>query len=256
MEKIFSGVTSNYEALVVKVDHRMSHNLQFQGNYTWSHSLDYGATNTTFTTTTGMSMLDPRNIRADYGNTMQNVPNRFIFTAVATSPWHVHGWKSNLLNDYEFAPSFAAQNGEPYSANTTGSSALLASPASPTGFVTGSVYSNGSFNGSDGAYRIPALERDAFKLHASYMFDARISKRFTIHEGYNLELLAEGFNLINHQNETAANMNAYTITPSKTATGANTLTEYTSATFGTQTFSNNNNIYSPRQLQLGARFQF
>jgi hypothetical protein len=60
MDKIFSGVTSNYEALVLQVNHRMSHNLQFQGNYTWSHSLDYGATNTTFTPSTGMSMLDPR----------------------------------------------------------------------------------------------------------------------------------------------------------------------------------------------------
>jgi hypothetical protein len=237
----------------------MSHNLQFQANYTWSHSLDYGATNTTFTASSGMSMLDPHNIRADYGNTLQNVPNRFVFTAVATSPWHAHGWKSNLLNDYEFSPSFAAQNGDPYSANMSGtSSSGLVSAFSPTGYVTGTVAGNGSYNGSDGAYRIPGFERDAFKLPASYMFDARISKHFTLHDGYQLELLAEGFNLLNHQNVTAVNENAYTLGTAKTSSGQayNTLTEYTTTTFGQQTFSNNNNIYTPREMQLGARFQF
>jgi len=69
---IFSGVNSNYEALVAKVAHRLSHNIQFQANYTWSHALDYGANNSTFTNT--HSMLDPANIRADYGNSLQNVP--------------------------------------------------------------------------------------------------------------------------------------------------------------------------------------
>jgi hypothetical protein len=259
MDQIFSGVTSNYEALVAQINHRMSHNLQFQANYTWSHSLDYGATNTTFTPSTGMTMLDPRNIRADYGNTVQNVPNRFVFTAVATSPWRFTGWTSNLLNDYEFAPSFAAQNGDPYSANMSGNSASnLVSTSSPTGYVTGTSSGNGSYNGADGAYRIPGFERDAFKQPATYMFDARISKRFTVHEGYQFELLAEGFNLLNHQNVTAVNENAYQLGTATTSAGQayNTLTEYTAATFGAANNSNNNNIYTPRQLRLGARFQF
>jgi outer membrane receptor protein involved in Fe transport len=258
MDKIFSGVTSNYEALVLQVQHRMSHHLQFQGNYTWSHALDYGATNTTFTPSTGMSMLDPRNIRADYGNALENVPNRFVFTAVATAPWHYTGVKGNLLNDFELSPSFAAQNGNPYSAGLSGSSANLVSSYSPTGYVTGTQSGNGSFNGSDGAVRIPGLERDAFKQPATYMFDARISKRITIHEGYQLELLAEGFNLFNHQNVTSMNMTAYSLGTAKTSAGQayNTLTEYTSATFGTANNSNNNNIYTPRELQLGARLQF
>jgi hypothetical protein len=186
------------------------------------------------------------------------VPNRFVFTAVATSPWHYTGWKSTLLNDYEFAPSFAGQNGVPYSAGLSGSSTNLVSAMSPTGYVTGTQSGNGSFNGSDGAVRIPGLERDAFKQPATYMFDARISKRFTVHEGYQLELLAEGFNLLNHQNVTSMNMTAYSLGTAKTSSGQayNTLTEYTSATFGTANNSNNNKIYSPRQLQLGARFQF
>jgi hypothetical protein len=202
--------------------------------------------------------MDPRNIRADYGNSLENVPNRFIFTAVGTSPWHATGWKANLLNDYEFAPSFAAQNGDPYSANTTGASSNLASAFSPTGYVTGTQSGNESYNGADGAYRIPLIERDAFKQPSTYMFDARISKRFTVHEGYKLELIAEGFNLLNHQNVTSVNETAYSIGTTKSSSGEayNTLTQYTSTTFAAPNNSNNNNIYTPRELQLGARLQF
>jgi hypothetical protein len=258
MDEIFSGVTSNYEALVVQVNHRLSSHVQFQGNYTWSHALDYGATNTTFTPGSGMTMLDPKNIRADYGNALENVPNRFVFTAVASSPWHAHGWKSNLLNDYELSPSFAAQNGVPYSAGLSGSASNLVSASGPTGYVTGTSSGTGSYNGSDGAVRIPGFERDAFKQPATYMLDARVSKRFTIREGYQLELLAEAFNTMNHQNVTSVNMTGYSLGTAKNSAGQsyNTLTQYTSTTFAAANNSNNNNIYSPRQIQFGARFHF
>ena len=254
---IFSGVNSNYQALVAQVSHRLSHNIQFQANYTWSHALDYGENNTTFTSTN--SMLDPRNLRADYGNSVQNVPNRFIATAIATSPWRVHGWKSYLLNDYEFSPSFSGQNGNPYSGGLTGASSNLVSASSPTGFVTGVSSGTGSFNGTDGSVRIPNLQRNAFQLPRTYIFDARLSKRFTVHEGYQLELLAESFNLANHQNVTSVQTTAYslgTATDSSTGKLYNTLTQYTTPIIGTPTNSNNNNIYSPRQFQLGARLQF
>jgi hypothetical protein len=98
------------------------------------------------------------------------------------------------------------------------------------------------------------FERDAFKQPATYMFDARISKRFTVYEGYRFELLAEGFNLLNHQNVTAVNANAYQLGTATTSAGQayNTLTEYTATTFGAANNSNNKNIYTPRQLQCGS----
>ena len=92
------------------------------------------------------------------------------------------------------------------------------------------------------------------------MLDARLSKRFTVHEGYQLELLAEAFNVLNHQNVTAVNTTVYSLGTAKNpATGLshNTLSANTSnGVFGVPNNSNNNNIYSPRQIQLGARFHF
>jgi hypothetical protein len=250
---IFSGVNSNYEAFVAQINHRMNHNVQFQASYTWSHALDYGENNTTFSSSN--SLLDPLNLRAEYGNSVQNVPNRFIFTAVIDSPWKASGWKSYLVNGYELSPSFSAQNGEPYSATVNGSPTNLATSGSVTGYITGT---STGFTGSGGSTRIPGFQRDTFELPKTYVLDLRGSKRFTIRERYSLEFLAEAFNLPNHQNITATNTPAYAF---GTATGANgqpysTLTQYTGAAFGSVSNSNNNMIYTPRQIQLGVRLQF
>ena len=85
----FSGVNSSYEALVAQFQHRMSHNVSFNMNYTWSHALDFGENNNT--APNANALLDPANLRLDYGNSNQNVPNRLMMYAVITSPWHVHG---------------------------------------------------------------------------------------------------------------------------------------------------------------------
>jgi hypothetical protein len=257
MTDIFSEISSNYNAMVAQIKHRMSSNIEFELSYTWSDSLDDGATNTTFTTTN--SVYNPQNLKADYGKNMQNVPSRVIFTSVMYSPWKFHDWKQYLLNDYEFSPSFAAQTGEPYSAGLSGAPSNLSSASSPTGYLTGI---GDAANGSDGEIRLPNTQRDAYHLPADANLDARISKRFSIDEKYKLELLIEGFNLLNHQNTTAVNMTAYALGTTKNpATGAteNTLTLNTlnnTSLFGTASNGNNNNIYAPRQLQLGLRMQF
>jgi hypothetical protein len=153
MTDVFSGVNTNYEALVAQIEHRTSNNLQFQANYTWSHALDYGQNNTTFTTVNAQT--DPTSVRADYGNSGQNVPNRFVVTSVATSPWKAHGWASYWLNDYEFSPSFAAQNGVPYSAAISGSASSLVDPSFPSGLATGVGNGYNGTNFTFGTARIP-----------------------------------------------------------------------------------------------------
>src|SRR5262249_27753879 len=51
MTDIFSGVNSNYQALAVQFNRRMTKNLQFNANYTWSHALDYVQNEATFSDT-------------------------------------------------------------------------------------------------------------------------------------------------------------------------------------------------------------
>jgi hypothetical protein len=64
-----------------------------------------------------------------------------------------------------------------------------------------------------------------------------------------LELLAEGFNIFNHSNFTGIRDQIYTLT-----TATNTLVYDT--TYLTPTTINNTINFTPRQVQLGARFHF
>lgn len=256
---IFSGVNSNYEGLVGQLKHRFSNHFEFNANYTWSHALDYGSNN--LTATTANNLLDPQNIRAEYGNSVTNVPNRLTIAAVLSSPWKTTGWKGLLLNDYEMSPGFQMQSGLPYSVGTTGTltKAFYApTPATNVLAIGGGVY------GAGGSARLPGFERNGLRQPGTNTLDLRLSKRFVIRDRLKLEVLGESFNLFNRQNVTGVNTTAYTVgaattTVAKVVTAtANTLT-YTTAnpSFGATTASNSSGFSSaPRQIQLAVRAQF
>jgi hypothetical protein len=227
---IFSGAISNYQALAVQVNHRLSHNVQFSANYTWAHAIDTGVNGTTFSDTN--DLLVPGNAKAEYGNSIYDVPNRFTLNAVMFSPWKVQGWAGFLANEWEFAPIFQVQNGLPFSLSTNGS---------PAGGLGSSI------NGSGGANRIDVLGRNTFRLPNTWIGDMRLSKRFSFHDKYKVELSGDVFNVANHQNVTGVTQTGYII--------SGTTLNFNPA-FNLVNNSNSNFIYSPRQVQLGARFQF
>ncbi len=255
---VFSGVTSNYEAAVWQYTHRMSHYVSFNANYTWSHALDYGVNNTAGTSSS--ALLDPTNLRLDYGNSQQNVPSRVVLYAVADLPFHVHGPLGYLVNDFEISPDFQAQSGLPYSLGINGSSpTLTVTPGAPVQ----SIINANSFNGSGGADRIPGVPRNVYQQPRINTVDLRLSKRVVVREQYRLQFLGEAFNLANHPNVTSVGGSAYTVTDNTTKSGAvtigngNTLVPYLSTPFGATTAINNSNFaYSQRQLQLAVRFEF
>jgi len=240
---IFSGISSNYNALTVQALHRFSHNVQFSANYTWSHSLDFGQNASTFSDTN--DLLVPNNIRPEYGNSNFNVPNRFVFNAIVNSPWHAKGWLGYLANEWELAPIYQIQNGLPYALVTAGT------PPTPTGTPAGLRPLGSGINGSNGRKGIDVIGRNTFRLPRTQVVDLRISKRFTFQEKYKVELLGEGFNLFNHVNFTGVNNTGYIIGGT---TAAPTLTF--NAPFSTFTSANSNFAYTVRQIQIGVRFLF
>ena len=251
---IFSGVNSNYQGLVGQFSHRMSRHFSLDANYTWSHALDFGENNTTGASAT--ALLDPTNIGLDYGNSNQNVPNRFVLYAVGDSPWHVNGPWGYLANDWELAPAFTTQNGLPYSVGISGSSSTLTvTPGQPVE----SIVSTSSFNGSGGANRVPYINRNELQAPKTWVLDLRVSKRLVFHEHYALEFLAEAFNLANHQNVTSVNSSAYFVNNTTKKVGSttigegNTLTPYSTPFAAVTSTDNSNFAYNIRQLQLGVR---
>ena len=241
---IISQAASSYHGVVVEAKHQLTNGLSFDVNYTYSHALDNGVNSTTFTSTNAFT--DPLNPNLDYGNSDNNVPHRFVAYAVYNTPRKFRGPLGYLLNSYEVAPSFAGQSGLPYSAASNGTPTTARADSGASLSALG-----GGVNGSNGAFRIPIIGRNTFRLPNTWVADLRVSKRFDIREGMNLELLAESFNILNHYNTTGVNTTAYSI---GTSAAANALTY--NAAFGTRTSVNSNLAYSPRQVQLGARFHF
>jgi hypothetical protein len=254
MTDIFSAINSSYHALAVQANHRMTRHLQFSANYTWSHAIDFGQNAQTFTQSN--ALLLPGDLGLEKGNSIFNVPNRFVLSAVAESPWKTEGWSNYLVSGWQLAPIYQAQNGLPFSLATSGA---------PPGGVSSGV------NGSNGRFGIDVIGRNTFRLPRTQVLDMRLSKKFSFRERYRLELLAEGFNLFNHVNETSANTTGYSIVKGGTsvATPAGNVTCTNAApclnfnvngafapVFSTITNANSNFAYSSRQVQIGARFFF
>lgn len=235
MTEVTSNSDSRYDALVVQLNRRMSQHLQFNSNLTWSHAIDFGQNNTTFSSANGV--FDPYNLAAEKGNSNQNVPLRFVFNAIAESPWKVNGWAHWFVNDWQMAPLYQWQNGLPYSARTSGS-------------VTGSL--SGGMNGSNGDFRVFGT-RNQFRQPDTHVVDLKFSKLLKFQERYSAEFSAEFFNLLNHQNPTGVVTTAYTVAGNAT-TGVGTLTYRPD--FGSVNNANSNFMYSPRQIQLGVRVKF
>jgi len=235
MTDIFSGVTSNYQALAIQANHRMSHHVQFAANYTWSHALDNGVNGSTFSDTN--DLLVPTNPALERGNSVYNVPNRFVMNAVIESPWKHTGWMNYLADDWTISPIYQIQNGLPFSLTTSGT---------PSGGLGSSI------NGSGGANRIDVLGRNTFRLPSTWITDLRLSKRFSVREKYSVELMGDFYNLANKQNVTGVNGTGYIIggTPA-----ARTLT-FNNGVFGVPNNTNSNFVYSPRQIQIGAKIKF
>ena len=238
---IFSGINSSYHAMVIQANHRMNHNVQFQASYTWSHAIDYGQNQQTGTATN--SLLFPNTILPEKGNSIYDVPNRFVVSAVMTSPWKRSGWAGWFINDWELAPIIQMQNGLPYT--------LFVSGNAPGGI-------NGSINGSGGTNRIDILGNDTFRMPYTLEPDVRMGKSFAFQEKYHLQLTADFFNFINKQNVTGVNTTGYIIGNSAATCGAapGPCLAF-NPTFGSITNTNSSNfLYTPREIQLGARFSF
>ncbi len=250
LTEVYSPVSSSFHGLALQLNHRMSQHLQLMSNYTWSHALDYGQNSSTSNDTN--DQLVPTSIAPDYGNANNNVPNRFVLAAVYDAPWKVSGWKGQIVNGFELAPIFQAQSGLPYSLTTSGTPTFYTS-GTATKATTGL---GGSINGSgNNQLRTQITGRNTYQFPSAQVLDARLSKKFTIAEKYQLEFLGEAFNFLNHVNVTAVNTVGYTLTSGTAATPNVAGLTYNSA-FGTTTAANNNAIYVPRQIQLAVRLHF
>jgi hypothetical protein len=237
---VISNINSSYNAMVAEVQNRSLRMIQFDAHYTWAHALDYNQNANTTTATT--NWLDPyANASTNYGNSSFNVPDHFGAYVLLNAPNLVKegSWASYLVNGWSLNDSFSAGSGLPYSLT------LPSSKLSTTAISTG-------WNGTNYTSYIPVVGRNTYKYPRHIVDDVRLEKDVAVQEKYHLILLLNVFNVANHQNIDGITAQGYTV-----SSGAGTATLNYSPSFRAVTSSNNSGfLFTPRNVEIGARFTF
>jgi Carboxypeptidase regulatory-like domain len=242
---------SRYQALVIKLSHRGGRWLHLQASYTYAHAQDDNQNETTFADTN--DVLDPTNLKLEFADSNFDVRQRATTGIILRTPWKLHGWRGTAMNGYALAPTASVQTGLPYSLRTAGAIPFIRL-TNELGSVEKLSGLASSINGSGGDPRIPEVGRNTYRYPGTYTVDLRATRELSLSERKHLELIAQAFNLANHQNVTSIDTVGYYISGA-TSPESNPVLTYQS-TFGTVTNSNSTNLYRERQIELVARLRF
>ncbi|HYP52186.1 MAG TPA: TonB-dependent receptor [Pyrinomonadaceae bacterium] len=230
-----SDGNSVYHAGSFELKKRFSNNFQFLASYTLSHSIDDSSDLQTL-----LLPQDNRNFRAERADSLFDQRHRFVFSGVIASPgsWRSGDGMRRFLSDFVVAPIVELSSGRPFN--------IL------TGVDTNNDQSNQTDRpnvAADGTLVIPpafssgALGRN-MGITRSYMsVDMRLTRKIRFGERFNLDVIAEGFNLLNRFNEAAA---------SPLFTDVNIVGQRQ----GNKYLSRSTAAFDPRQFQFGLKLNF
>jgi Carboxypeptidase regulatory-like domain/TonB-dependent Receptor Plug Domain len=252
--ELISNINSSYNAFSAEIQNRSFRSIQFDVNYTWAHALDYFQNASTAGSTN--NWYDPyANPRSNYGNSSFNIPNRLVGYVLYNFPNLQSGNTAlkYLTNGWSLDNSFQTQTTIPFSAVVSGTNSTSVKNATyPTGSpsaVAADLNGNGSVN------YIPLLGHNNYTAHPIIVDDIRVSKQFRFTERYGLQVFLQAFNVANHQNVSSENTTAFKLAGTAGSPLAGTATYQSN--FGTVATTNNSGFsYTPRQLELSARFSF
>ena len=267
--EIMSRANSTYEAATIGITRNGSRGLSLHAHYTYGHAMDWNPNETTLVA--GSDVLDPAHFNQEYGTGNLDVRHSAAVTAILQAPWKLRGFAGRLANGWMLSGVGQFRSGLPYTMRTSGS---LAEEFTITGAAIAGL--GPGMNGSGGDNRVYGVGRNTFRYPNTWKADLRLSKSFDLGDMRQLEILAESFNLFNHQNVTELETNGYAIENSGSSGTGPTLCYLTINTIGyascgTTTTTNGatpiaafgqplninaTDFYRERQIELGVRMRF
>ena len=235
--EVQSTSKSRYDGLVLQLNRRMTHGVQFQTNYTFAHATDYGQQLGTFAPSFP-TVSNPFDRSIDKGRSENDIKHHFVGSLV----WSI-GESFGLARSSMGKALFGGLQISPIVNISSGRPVTPFISASPTGGTSSGLL------GSGGPQRTFFLPRGVDSRPYVATVDLRLSKRIRFTENMNLEFLAEGFNIFNKSNVTGITDQEFTFT-----SATNTLNFQSN--YLTPTTLNNTINLSPRQIQLAVRFHF
>ena len=226
--------SSNYHAMLVSLRKNLSRNLQFDFNYTYSHSIDNESS--IANTVIGGLVCDVTNLRVCRGNSDFDATHIFNANGVYDLPFGrgqwlgrtSPGWVNQIIGGWQLGAIFSAHSGFAFSTNTGAFPVgfVFDSPAVLTGNATalsrhihtdtdGTIQYFGDQTAATAALSNPLPgqigNRNNLRGPKFVNFDMSLGKRFFMpwSEKHTLQFRAEAYNTFNHTNfaDPSANLN-------------------------------------------------
>ena len=253
VSEIFSRANSTYEAAILRLT-RNGRGLTLHSRYTYAHAMDWNPNEGA--QVSGSSVLDPLDFREEYGTSNLDVRHSASAAVIWEPKWKLNGMSGRLGNGWMVSGIAQCRSGLPYTMRTAGSLAKEFN----TGGAAIVALSTG-MNGYGGDNRVYGVGRNTYRYPGVWKADLRLSKRFNLGRERQLQLLAESFNLFNHQNVTQLEDVGYSIESGSVNGSLPTLNYLTGLKTGQTEFGQPLNInatdfYRERQIQFGARMRF
>ena len=221
MDANYSNGSSVYHGFSANLNKRFNDHYEFKASYTWSHAID--------DSTDLQAPLAPQDSyipALDRSNSLFDQRHRFVFSGVYQTGKLGNGFARRFFSDWTLAPIIEFSSGRPFNILTgnadnfqfspdTGRPNTFANPActtlgipvynskySPTGVFQEPCPAdfNGTLISLDGNF-----PRNGGVQPWTLFDDMRVSKRIYFGERYNMELIADTFNIANRFNVAAVN---------------------------------------------------
>jgi hypothetical protein len=225
MDANYSNGSSIYHGFTTNLRKRFSNHYEMLASYTWSHSID--------DSTDLQSTLTPQDSffpGLDRSSSLFDQRHRFVFSAVYQTGHLGGGFGRKLISDWTFAPIVEVNSGRPFNIITGNGdnmqlSSLTGRPNATVDPACGTVYS--SRYSPTGKLQEPCilgflpsatnplgttptllqldgnLGRNAGVTPWTVFDDMRVSKRIYFTERFNMDLIADMFNIANKMNVAA-----------------------------------------------------
>jgi hypothetical protein len=249
-----SRANSTYEAATARFSRNARRGLSFHARYTYGHAMDWNPNESA--QVTGSSVFDPTNFALEYGTSNLDVRHSASAMTIWRVPWNRTGAEGWLANGWMLSGTAQFHSGLPYTMRTAGS-------------ITREFETNGTtivglgpgMNGFGGDDRVYGVGRNTYRYPNTWKADLRLGRRFSLGHEREVEVLAESFNLFNHQNVTEVETTGYSIEPGSVSGTFPTLNFLTGLKTGQTEFGQPLNInavdfYRERQFDLGLRVRF
>jgi carboxypeptidase family protein/TonB-dependent receptor-like protein len=221
MDANYSNGSSVYHGFTANMRKRFSNHYEFLASYTWSHAID--------DSTDLQSTLTPQDSYfpgLDRSNSLFDQRHRFVFSGVyQTGKLGSSGFARRFLSDWSFSSIVEVASGRPFNIITGNGdnfqlSSLTGRPNTTVDPACGTVYPSKyspsgtlqepCINGFIATQTLPTLlqldgnlGRNAGITPWTVFNDMRVSKRIYFGERFNMDLIADMFNIANRYNVAA-----------------------------------------------------